>query len=92
MSVQIISINTDIFKDEDKLREFIGLVPNRMIGAGSKINSFSKDFIRETWKKVKWMEIFHYWYIRYRDKHLITFNDFMQIIDPKREFWKPGDF
>lgn len=79
----------DIFKDENKLREFIGLVPNRMIGAGSIVNSFSKDFIRETWNRIKWMEIFHHWYIRYRDNHLIDFKEFMLLIDQKREFWKP---
>ena len=79
----------DIFKDENKLREFVGLVPNRMIGAGSIVNSFSKDFIRETWNRIKWMEIFHHWYIRYRDNHLIDFKEFMLLIDQKREFWKP---
>ena len=88
----VISISMDIFKDESRLREFVGLVPIRMIGAGSYINGFSKDFIRETWNKVKWMEIFHHWYIRYRDNHLIDFEEFMLIIDPKREFFKPSDF
>lgn len=48
-----------------------------MIGAGSKINSFSKDFIRETWNRVGWMEIFHHWYLRYKDNHLKDFEEFM---------------
>lgn len=87
MDNQIITISIDIFKNENKLREFVGLVPNRMIGAGSKINSYSKDFIRQTWDRIKWMEIFQHWYLRYRDNHLKTFAEFMLEIDPKKEFW-----
>lgn len=90
MNNWVITISTEVFKNESELREFVGLVPNRMIGAGSKINSFSKDFIRETWNRVEWMEIFRQWYIRYRDNHLIDFKEFMLKIDPKREFWKPN--
>ena len=58
-----------------------------MIGAGSYINGFSKDFIRETWNRVNWMDIFHRWYLRYENNHLKDFKEFMLEIDPKKEFW-----
>ena len=84
-----IFINTEIFKNESQLREFIGLIPNRMIGAGSKINSYSKDFIRETWDRIKWIEIFSRWWSRYQNRsNKITFNEFIKQIDPEEEFYK----
>ena len=55
-----------------------------------KIDGYSKDFIRETWDRIKWIEIFQHWYLRDFNNHLICFADFMLTIDPKREFWKPS--
>lgn len=89
---QIITISTDVFKNESELRELIGLISNRMIGAASRVNSYSRDFIRQTWDRIKWMEIFQHWYLRYESNQLKDFKEFMLIIDPKREFWKPCDF
>lgn len=87
-----ILISTEIFNNESELRELVGLISTRMIGAESKINSYSKDFIRQTWDRIKWMEIFRQWYLRYKDNNLIDFKEFMEMVDPKGEFWKPSDF
>ena len=86
---EVIRISCEVFDNESKLRELVDLISTRMIGAESKINSYSKDFIRQTWDRIKWMEIFHHWYLRYKDNHLKDFEEFMLMIDPKREFWKP---
>lgn len=84
---EVITVSCEVFNNESKLRELVGLISNRMIGAASKVNSYSKDFIRQTWERINWMEIFQHWYLRYRDNHLIDFDEFMLIIDPKGEFY-----
>ena len=43
---EVIRISCEVFDNESKLRELVDLISTRMIGAESKINSYSKDFIR----------------------------------------------
>lgn len=43
---EVIRISCEVFNDESELRELVDLIPTRMIGFASKINSYSKDFIR----------------------------------------------
>ena len=81
-----LTISTDVLKDETELRQIVDLVSIRLLGGATTINGFSKDFIRETWNRVNWTEIFQHWYIRYKDNNLKTFKEFMKTID-KEEFY-----
>lgn len=84
-----ITIAYDTFFNESEMRQLISMISTRLVGSASNINGYSKDFIRETWDIVDWMDIFSWWYQRSLSKsNKLTFNNFMQMIDPDKEFYK----
>lgn len=92
-SNQQITVSCEIFNNETELRQMIGFFTPRFLGSASNINGFSNDFIRETWDRINWMEIFRWWYQRYERQSIgqgirYTFNRFMKQIDPDGEFYK----
>lgn len=87
-SDQQITVSYEIFNNETELRQLICFFSSRFLGSASNINGFSKDFIRETWDRINWKEVFGYWYIHKSQLGKCTFSEFMKQIDPDGEFGK----
>lgn len=87
MEEQIITVSLEVFRNESELRQVIDLFEPRFMGSASNVGEYSKDFIRETWDRINWKEIFGYWYI-HKSQTGQSFSKFMKTIDPKEEFYK----
>lgn len=88
-----ITVSCEVFNNESELRQVIDFFDTRFFGHASNINCYSKDFIRQTWNRINWIEIFRWWYQRYETQSIgqgitYTFNRFMKQIDPEGEFYK----
>ena len=59
----------------------------RFMSSASNVGEYSKDFIRETWDRINWKEIFSYWYI-HKSRTGQSFSKFMKTIDPEEEFYR----
>lgn len=86
MDDQVITVSIEVFRNESELRQIIDLIEPRFLGSASNIGEYSKNFIRETWDRIKWREVFSFWYIHKGLSGKYDFNEFMDIIDPEREF------
>ena len=88
MEEQIITVSIEVFRNESELRQVIDLFEPRFMSSASNVGEYSKDFIRETWDRINWREIFGYWYIHKCQIGKYTYNEFMKTIDPEEEFYK----